>query len=329
MTNTTIPPSPTAEVQAAASTVLRMIQGLHISRAVYVAAKLGISDLLADGPRPSAELAQLTKAHAPSLYRVLRLLAALNVLREQPSGQFALTPLGERLRTGVPGSLRNWALLTDQLGGLRPFDRIFDTVMSGEAGLKLAYDDKWIDFLAKHPAAAVNFQAAMSERTAAFASSVAATYDFSRMRRIVDVGGGRGTLLAAVLAARTHLHGVVFDLPEGVADAAETLRAAGVADRCAIDSGDFFVAVPAGGDGYLLANVLHDWDDDRSVAILRNCRRAMHADGKVLIVERMIFDDPEKSIPTLLSDLNMLVLTGGQERTGEEYAACSPARTCG
>jgi Dimerisation domain len=171
-------PSPAAEVQAAAATVLRMIQGLHISRAVYVAAKLGISDLLADGPRPAAELAQLTKAHAPSLYRVLRLLAALNVLREQPSGHFALTPLGERLRTGVPGSLRYWALLTDQLGGLRPFDRIFDTVMSGEAGLKLAYDDKWTEFLANHPTATVEFQAAMSERTAAFAPSVAATYDF-------------------------------------------------------------------------------------------------------------------------------------------------------
>jgi O-methyltransferase domain/Dimerisation domain len=320
MTNTTMPPSPAAEVQAAAATMLRMIQGLHISRAVYVAAKLGISDLLADGPRPAAELAQLTKAHAPSLYRVLRLLAALNVLREQPSGHFALTPLGERLRTGVPGSLRYWALLTDQLGGLRPFDRIFDTVMSGEAGLKLAYDDKWTEFLANHPTATVEFQAAMSERTAAFAPSVAATYDFSQMRRVVDVGGGRGTLLAAVLAARAHLDGVVFDLPEVVAGAAETFRAAGVADRCGIESGDFFVAVPSGGHGYLLANVLHDWDDERSAVILRNCRRAMHADGKVLIVERMIFDDPERSLPTLLSDLNMLVLTGGQERTEEEYA---------
>jgi O-methyltransferase domain len=117
--------------------------------------------------------------------------------------------------------------------------------MSGEAGLKLAYDDKWIEFLANHPTATVEFQAAMSERTAAFAPSVAATYDFSRMRRVVDVGGGRGTLLAAILAARTHLHGVVFDLPGVVAGAPETFRAAGVAERCAIDSGDFFVAVPA------------------------------------------------------------------------------------
>ena len=126
MTNAPIPPN-----AAAATAVLRMIQGLHISRAVYVAAKLGVSDLLADGPRSSAELAQLTGAHAPSLYRILRLLAALNVLREQPPGQFALTPLGERLRTDVSGSLRNWAMLTDQLGGLRPFDRILGDVRRG------------------------------------------------------------------------------------------------------------------------------------------------------------------------------------------------------
>jgi hypothetical protein len=329
MTNAPIPPIATTaadartldvDVQAAGAAVLRMIQGLHISRAIYVAAKLGISDLLADGPRSSTELAQLTKAHASSLYRVLRLLAALNVLQEQSPGQFALTPLGERLRTGVPGSLRNWAMLTEQLGGLRPFDRILDTVMSGEAGLKLEYDLTPFEFLAKHPAAEIGYQAAMSERTAAFAPSVGAIYDFSRMRRIVDVGGGRGTLLAAILAARPHLHGIVFDRPEVVGGAAQTLQAAGVADRCTIDGGDFLVAVPAGGDGYLLANVLQDWDDDRSVAILRNCRRAMHADGKVLVLQRMIFSDPEKSIPTLVSDLNMLVLTGGQERTEEEYA---------
>jgi hypothetical protein len=318
MTNT--PPNAAGDVQAASAAVLRMIQGLHISRAVYVAAKLRIADLLADGSRSSTELARLTKAHAPSLYRVLRLLAALNVLREQPLGHFGLTPLGEQLRTGVSGSLRYWAMLTDQLGGLQPFDRILDTVMSGETGMKLAYNETSFEFLAKHPTAAVNFQAAMSERTAAFAPSLAATYDFSRMRRVVDVGGGRGTLLATVLAAWTHLHGVVFDLPEGAAGAAEAFQAIGVADRCAIENGDFFAAVPSGADVYFLANVLQDWDDERSIAILRNCRRAMNADGKILIVQRMIFDDLEKSIPTFVSDLNMLVLTGGQERTEEEYA---------
>jgi hypothetical protein len=246
MTNAPISQNSAADVQAAAAAVLRMIQGLHISRAVYVAAKLGIADLLAEGPRSSEQLAQRTRAHAPSLYRVLRLLAALNVLREQPPGHFGLTLLGERLRTGVPGSLRYWAILTDQLGGLQPFDRILETVMSGEPGLKLAYDDKWTEFLAQRPTAAVDFQAAMSERTAAFAPSVAASYDFSRMGRIVDVGGGRGTLLTTVLTAETHLQGVLFDLAEVVSGAADALRSAGVADRCAVESGDFFVAVPSG-----------------------------------------------------------------------------------
>ena len=212
MTNASTPAN-AGDVQAAAAAVLRMIQGLHISRAVYVAAKLGVADLLADGSRSAAELAELTKTHAPSLYRVLRLLAALDVFREEPHGHFALTPLGERLRTDVPGSLRNWASLTDQIGRLRPFDRILDTVTSGEPGLKLEYGDTWIDFLSKHPTEAVNFQAGMSERTAAFAPSVATTYDFSQMRRVVDVGGGRGTLLAAVLAARLTWKGLFLTCP--------------------------------------------------------------------------------------------------------------------
>jgi hypothetical protein len=312
--------NPAVDVQAASAAVLRMIHGLQISRAIYVAAKLGIADLLADGPCSSGDLAELTKAHAPSLYRVLRLLGALDVLREQPPGHFALTPLGERLRTGVPGSLRYWAMLHDNVGGLRPFERIVDTVLSGEAGLKLAYAVGCFDFLAGHPAAAAHFQAAMSERTAAFAPSVGAIYDFPKMRHIVDLGGGHGALLAAILAARPNLHGTLFDLPEIVAGSADTLKAAGIVHRCIIDSGDFFAAVPEGGDGYILANVLHDWHDDDSILILRNCRRVMHTDSKVLIIERMIFDDPVPSIPTLLSDITMLVITGGLERTEQEYA---------
>lgn len=193
-------------------------------------------------------------------------------------------------------------------------------MLSGEPGLKLASGEGWIDFLIARPAQAASFQAAMSERTAAFASSLAATYDFPRMRHVVDIGGGHGTLLAAILTARPDLRGTLFDLPKIVAGSSELLQAAGVADRCVACGGDFFATVPEGGDGYILANVLHDWDDDRSVAILRNCRRAIHADGRVLVVERMIFADPARSIPTLLSDISMLVLTGGQERTTDEYA---------
>lgn len=309
-----------AGLQSAAASVLRMIQGLHISRAVYVAAKLGIADLLEDGPQTSDELARLTESHPLSLYRILRLLGALGIFTEIEPGRFGLSPLGERLRTGVPGSVRAWALITDGEGGLRAFDHILDAVHTGEPAFESAFGMGHFEFLARHPEDAAAFDAAMSERTAAFAPTVAANYDFPRMRRVVDVGGGHGTLLAAILAARPELRGVVFDLPNVVTGTDTQLRAAGVIDRCEVVAGDFFISVPSGADCYILANVLHDWDDDRALAILRNCRRAMLEGGKVLVVERMILDDPAQSLPTLLSDINMLVMTGGRERRNDEYA---------
>ena len=175
------------------------------------------------------------------------------------------------------------------------------------------------DFLAAHPQVALGFQAAMSERTAAFAPSVAAKYDFSQMRTVADIGGGKGTLLAAILRAHTHLRGLLLDQPGVAAQAADVLRTAGVHDRSEVVPGDFFQGVPPGADGYILANVLHDWDDAHAAQILATCRRAMAQDGRVLIVERLIPDNPADAVPVLLSDLNMLVFAGGQERTNSEY----------
>ena len=310
---------PTDEQRAAAAAVLPMIWGIHISRAVYAAAELGIADLLADGPLTAAQLARATRAHEPSLYRVLRLLASLGVLTEHGNRLFGLTVLGERLRTDVPASMRSWAMLVESLGGVRSFGPIVETVRTGKPGLDIAYGVGLFEFLADHPELAQGFQAAMSERTEAFAPSVAAGYDFSQMRTLADIGGGKGTLLAAVLRAHGHLRGVLFDRPTVTAGAADVLAAADVADRCEIVGGDFFENVTAGADGYILANVLHDWDDARATEILGNCRRAMAADGRVLIVERLIADDPAAALPVLLSDLNMLVITGGRERTNAEY----------
>jgi hypothetical protein len=178
---------------------------------------------------------------------------------------------------------------------------------------------EFFELVASHPELAHGFQAAMSERTAAFAASVAANYDFSRMRTVADIGGGKGTLLAAILRANAHLHGVLFDLPAVSAEAAAVLRAAGVEERCEIVAGDFFAGVPGGADGYILANVLHDWDDTRSVQILTACRHIMADHARVLIVERLIPSDRPDAVPVLLSDLNMLIFTGGQERTNAEY----------
>jgi hypothetical protein len=310
---------PIAEERAAAATMLRMIWGIHISRAVYVAAELGIADRLASGPMSSAELAKATQAHEPSLYRVLRLLASLDVLAEHESRSFSLTVLGERLRTDVPVSMRSWATLIEAIGGVRAFEPIMQTVRTGEPGVDIAYGMGLFEFLAKHPENAASFDAAMSERTSAYAPSVAAGHDFSGLRTVVDVGGGQGTLLAAILRAHGHLHGVLMETPAVAAAARPVLRAVGVADRCDVIAGDFFAGVPGGADRYLLAKVLHDWDDERAVAILARCRQAMPADGRVLIIERLIPDDPGQAVPTLLSDLNMLVVTGGRERTKAEY----------
>jgi hypothetical protein len=312
---------PTAEERAAAAEVLRMIWGLHISRAVYVVAALGIPDMLADGPMTTGQLAEAAQAHELSLYRVLRLLASLGVLTEGENRSFGLTVLGDRLRTDAPASMRSWAMLTDSIGGVRSFGPIIDAVRTGKPGLSIAYDMSWFEFLAAHPQEAVGFQAAMSERTAAFAPSVAADYDFSAASTVADIGGGKGTLLAAILQKHSHLRGVLFERPEVAPNAAAVLAAAGVADRCEIIADDFFAGVPEGADIYVMANVLHDWDDARSVHILANCRAAMPVGGRVLIVERLIPDDPAEAVPALLSDINMLVLTGGMERTNAEYAA--------
>ena len=240
---------PTGEERAAAAAMLQMIWGMHISRAVYVAAELGVADLLAGGPMTAAQLAQATQAHEPSLYRVLRLLASLGVLTEHDHRSFGLTVLGDRLRADVPASMRSWAMLADSRR-CPAFEPIIETVRTGRPGVDIAYGMGLFEFVAAHPDLAQGFQAAMSERTAAFAPSVATGYDFSPMRTVADIGGGKGTLLAAILQAHGHLRGILFDRPPVVADAAEVFAAAGVADRCEIVAGDFFHGVPADADAY-------------------------------------------------------------------------------
>jgi hypothetical protein len=315
MSTTTVKQTTDPE-RAATPTLLRMIWGIHISRCVYAVAELGIPDLLADGPRTSAELARTTDTHEPSLYRVLRALAALGVFQELEHRRFSLTFVGERLCTGAPAGMRSWATFLEALGGVRPFAHILETVHTGRPGREIEFGIDLFEFLAQNPDAATVFDAAMSERTAAFAPSVAGSYDFSGIGSVVDVGGGRGTLLAAILRRHTQLRGTLFDTA-AVLTRAEDLPD----DRCELVAGDFFERVPPGADCYLLANVLHDWADERAIAILRNCRQAMARGGRVLIVERLIPGRPGDAVPTLLSDINMLVLTGGQERTNAEYAS--------
>jgi hypothetical protein len=312
------PPIPTEAERAAAMTMLQMIWGIHVSRAVHVVAKLGVADLLADGPASSQELARATGTHHRSLYRILRLLGALGVFDEVEPGSFGLTVLGDRLRSDAPASMRSWA--TFLVGGVQPYEHILETVRTGKPGIDIAYGMGIFEFLRQDPDSAAVFNAAMSERTAAFAPSVADTYDFSDIRSIADVGGGQGTLLAEILRRHSHLRGTLLETAAVASRAQALLEGTDLAGRWDVVAGDFFEHVPRGADCYVLANIVHDWDDERAGKILRNCRESMASGGRVLIVERLIPDEPRDAVPALLSDVNMLINTGGQERTNAEYA---------
>jgi hypothetical protein len=304
------------------STLTPLITGFMSARVVHVAAQLGLADRLADGPKNAEVLASETEAHAPSLHRLLRALASLGLVDEKESGRFALTPLGEQLRTGVPGSQRNLALMIGGERAWRCWGELLHCVRTGESAMHHLYGMGDFELLATLPEEAAIFNEAMAEITREVARAVVATYDFAPFREIVDVGGGNGTLIATILASAPSLRGAVFDLPTGNADALRQLAAAGVVERCQVIAGDFFQSVPSGADAYILKNIIHDWDDDRSVAILRNCRNAMAAAGKLLLVER-IMPTRMEAVPShqrmAIVDMNMMVMPGGRERTESDY----------
>jgi hypothetical protein len=301
--------------------LLGLIAGYRVTQAVYVGAKLGVADLLRDGERNSEELAQASGTHAPSLYRVLRVLASGGVLEELEGRRFTLGPLGALLGSGAPGSLRSLAILCGQDPHWRVWGQLLHSVRTGERAFDHVYGQGLFDYLAAHPEDAAVFNESMMALTAEIGPAVAAAYDFSGIGRLVDVGGGRGHALVPILRANPAMRAVLFDLPHVVENAKPLLNEAGVADRCELVGGSFFESVPSGGDVYLLKHVIHDWDDERSRAILANCRRAMGPSAQLLLVERDLPADNRRALPALLSDLSMMIQPGGGERSVEEYRA--------
>jgi hypothetical protein len=304
------------------ATLYQLGIGHYFSNALHVATELGIAELLKDGPRRPEELADATATHAPSLRRMLRLLASVGVFEERDDGRFALTPLGECLRPGIPGSARAMVLL---FTGNRVQDAWRDLEYCVRTGnpvfRKRGLDDPFSDF-ARTPEETANFDAAMADFTALAAVAVAAAYDFRSVRTLVDVGGGNGALLIGILNAHAHLRGIVFDRPTAAERAAKQIAERGLAGRCEAVGGNFFEGVPHGADAYVLKHVIHDWDDERAVAILANCRRAMPDTGKVLIVEGVYplrIDDSLASRGAAANDVNMLVNTGGRQRSEAEF----------
>lgn len=309
--NQQISPPPAAEQ------MLQIISGFWISRGVYVIAKLGIPDLLKSGPKTADELAAATNMHAPSLFRVLRALASVGVLSAEGE-HFGLTPLSEILVTDAPGSLRWFAMSELGQEHYPAWGNLMHSVKTGE----IAFDDFFgMDiwkYFSENPEDAAVFNDSMSNVTAATNEVITSLYDFSGFNKLVDVGGGHGGLITLLLKSNPNLKGVLFDAPEVIEGARPKVEAAGLADRCETIAGDFFREVPAGGDAYIMKWIIHDWDDRKSNTILRNIRNQISPNGRLIVVDCVVPETNEPHFSKFI-DMNMLVMTGGKERTEKEF----------
>ena len=290
--------------------LLRLIGGYQVSQAISVAARLGISDVLATSPQTLSELAQSTGADVPSLGRLMRALTALGLYTDD-DGTFANTELGAALRVDAPRSVAGWARFIGTGSYWQTQAALEQSVRSGETAFSIVHGEPVWEYRARHPEEQDAFDAAMTSMADAVTDAVVAAYDFGRYGTVVDVGGGHGRLLLGILERYPAVKGVLFDQPEVVVGAST--------DRFQVAGGDFFDSVPAG-DALVLKSVIHDWADAESIAILRNCREALPSDGRVLLVEQLLDRSPDP-VRTAFSDLNMLIMTGGRERTTDEYAA--------
>ncbi len=296
--------------------LLAMASGAWVTQMIHVAAELGLADAMADGERDCDDLATRCGADADTLFRLLRGLASLGIFEETTPRRFALTPLAELLRSDHPQSLRQFARMLGEEHYLSWAD-LLRSVRTGENAFQHRYGCSVFAWYQQNPERGAIFDGAMTDFSRQETEALLAAFDFSGIRRLVDVGGGRGELLQRVLRATPNLQGTLFDQPEVVAP---VTPAADLRERFSIEGGDFFRAVPSGADAYLLKHIIHDWGDDACRTILGHIRAAMDPAGRVLIVEPVI-PPGNGPFPGKLLDLNMLVMTaGGRERTPEEYA---------
>ncbi|WP_433469074.1 methyltransferase [Spirillospora sp. CA-128828] len=301
------------------SPLMDLAFGFMPAQIIYVAAEMGLADAFTgDEPRSSADLAKETGTHAPSLHRLLRGLTGLGVVEQHGPDLFALTAEGRRLRAGAPDSIRSLIMLFCGPEVWRTWGDMAETLRTGEYAWKRATGRTPFEFFESDAELSATFNRAMAEHTRDVVPGIIAGHDFGRYATVADLGGGDGTLLAAILRAKPGLRGVLFDLPAGLTAAPGTLE--NVADRAEIVPGDFFESVPEGADAYVLKSVIHDWHDEKAAAILRTCRAAMRPDARLLILEQVMPETlrPE-SAGIVRNDLNMLVSTGGRERTEAEF----------
>lgn len=297
--------------------VISMALGFVAGQALHTAAKLGLADLVAAGPRHVENLAAATGAHPQSLHRILRTLASTGVFAEVADGCFAATPRSDTLRTGAPGSIKDAVIWVSEPMHYRSCGDLPRAVLTGEPAFDAIFGTTYFDYLAANPDAARGWDAGMACFSGLENAPIAAAYDFPRGAQVLDIGGGQGGFLAEVLKRDPSLRGVLFDLP-AVVDDPSAIAAAGLLDRCNTVGGDFFEFLPPGADAYVFKRVLHDWDDDTCVGLLRRARAAMPATGRVLAIDAVIppGNDPH---PAKIVDLIMMSILPGRERTEAEF----------
>lgn len=310
MTNQDLPP----HVQ-----LVQMGTAYWVSSLLYAAAELGIADHLAE-PRSAAEIAPALGVDAPALHRVMRTLASIGVLSERDERRFALTPLGAAMRSDAPGCARSTLRTLSAPLFMRPLMELPYSIKTGKPSWEKTHGAPIFDWFGQHPEEAARFSETMIGIHGREPAAVAAAYDFSTVETIVDVGGASGSMLAAILTRHARSRAVLFDLPQATGDAQSLLHARGVNERITIEHGDFFKAVPTGGDCYILSHIIHDWPEAECLAILGNVRRAMRPTGRVLIIESVL---PAGDTPHFgkILDMVMLTIPGGQERTEREYGS--------
>jgi SAM-dependent methyltransferase len=311
--------APTKDGNPSPLVLFQMATGYWVSQAIYVAAKLGIADLLKDGPQSCVALAAATGSNAPSLFGLMRALASVGVFSHVKRDSFALSRLAESLQTHAPASLRAMVITVGEIH-YQACGNLLHSIQTGSPAFNNAFGANLFDYLGQHIAAADAFNQGMTNASSMLAYAVLMAYDFAGISSIVDIGGGQGKLLEKILQFNPDIRGTVFDMASTIERANEQPGNNARRRRCSYVAGDFFSSVPQGADAYVLSSVIHDWDDNRAITILRNCRRAMTKNSKILLVEMIVPDAASASFSKLI-DLNMLVMNGGRERTTAEFCA--------
>lgn len=296
----------------------QMIFGKIKTQLLYVAAELGIADLLSEGPKSVQELSNSTGTHAPSLFRVMRALASQGIFAETEPGLFSITELAEGLKKNVSGSLRDLAVFFGSDWHNKAWSNLLHSVKTGESAFENVFEMNLYEYMEKHADKFAAFNEAMTAISHREADCISKAYDFSNFNTLVDIGGGQGRLLITILKAFPSLKGILFDLPSVFEGGTSLITKEGLEDRCQVVGGSFFESIPRGGDAYIFKNVIHNWDDERAMQILLNCRKAIPSEGRILVAEMIIPSDNSPFFGKIM-DIEMLVIPGGVERTENEF----------